>query len=276
MKSPFPGMDPYLERYWGDVHGELVALARTALNQSIPAGLIARMEERIVIDSIDYLKPRVIYPDIRVREDPNFYGSGSTAVASAPAVAEPIVLEYDVEEHTETFIEISDAESGTLVTVVEVLSRANKLPGKGRNDYRRKRKELSRAGVNLVEIDLIRRGSWRQLLEPLAAPPRVRTAYRVIVRRGVQTRTSGRAELYPIPLRGRLPVIPVPLRPDDTDVTLDLQSLMEQVYINGRYEYTRYDRPASPPLSKSDGAWAAELIGEARPQIEPSAERGDA
>ncbi|MGO9470092.1 MAG: DUF4058 family protein, partial [Isosphaeraceae bacterium] len=20
MKSPFPGMDPYLERHWGDVH----------------------------------------------------------------------------------------------------------------------------------------------------------------------------------------------------------------------------------------------------------------
>jgi hypothetical protein len=20
MKSPFPGMDPYLEQYWGDVH----------------------------------------------------------------------------------------------------------------------------------------------------------------------------------------------------------------------------------------------------------------
>ena len=39
MKSPFPGMDPYLERHWRDVHAELISLARTALNKELPQRL---------------------------------------------------------------------------------------------------------------------------------------------------------------------------------------------------------------------------------------------
>lgn len=269
MKSPFPGMDPYLERYWGDVHAMLVSLSAAALNRTLPAGLAARMEERVVIDSIDYLKPRVIYPDVRVREDPNFYGAGSggTALATAtpPTIAQPILIEYDVEEHIETFIEVLDLTVGSLVTVIEVLSRSNKLAGKGRVEYRRKRKDLEKAGVNLVEIDLLRRGSWRELLSPAVAPARVRTAYRAIVRRGPRVKPFRPVELYPIRLRDRLPVIPIPLRPGEADATLDFQALVDQAYINGRYNYTRYDRPCSPPLSKSDAAWAAELIAAARP-----------
>ena len=32
MRSPFPGMDPYLEQFWGDVHHRLITYAsETAL-----------------------------------------------------------------------------------------------------------------------------------------------------------------------------------------------------------------------------------------------------
>jgi hypothetical protein len=36
MPSPFPGMDPYLEAYWGDAHVGLIAYARDQLNQHLP------------------------------------------------------------------------------------------------------------------------------------------------------------------------------------------------------------------------------------------------
>jgi hypothetical protein len=46
MPSPFPGMDPYLERTWRDVQGALVAFAREHLNRVLPGGLVARGDYR--------------------------------------------------------------------------------------------------------------------------------------------------------------------------------------------------------------------------------------
>src|SRR5438105_4713913 len=46
MKSPFPGMDPFLEQYWGDVHHSLIQYARDTMQPQLPADLRARVEER--------------------------------------------------------------------------------------------------------------------------------------------------------------------------------------------------------------------------------------
>jgi hypothetical protein len=35
MQSPFPGMDPYLEQHWGDVHHNLISLAQGMLNDHL-------------------------------------------------------------------------------------------------------------------------------------------------------------------------------------------------------------------------------------------------
>jgi hypothetical protein len=257
MNSPFPGMDPYLERSWGDVHSRLITASSSALNGVLPEDLVARVEERVVVDCIDYARPRAIYPDVRVYNDP--YGPQSTTVVASPAsrIAQPIVLELDAEEHTETFIAILDPSGGRLITVIEFLSPSNKLPGENRDAYVQKRTELARAGVNLVEVDLIRAGSWRELLRPTVAPRDAETAYRAIVRRG---NTPRRVELYRIPLRERLPDIPIPLRPADADATLELQPILDQVYRDGRHDRTRYDQPCQPPMESTDAEWASEQL----------------
>ena len=36
MKSPFPGMDPYLEEFWPDVHASLIIYARDQLEEQLP------------------------------------------------------------------------------------------------------------------------------------------------------------------------------------------------------------------------------------------------
>ena len=57
MKSPFPGMDPYLEApdVWPDLHDALAGEIRTALNGSLPPPYYARLEMRpeigIVVDA---------------------------------------------------------------------------------------------------------------------------------------------------------------------------------------------------------------------------------
>ena len=257
MPSPFPGMDPYLERSWRDVHTDLVAMTRTTLNGVLPGDLVARMEERVVIDRIDFARIRAIYPDVSVYEDPNRPYSESTATATVN-VAEPIILEPEKDEHTEAYISILDPTGGELVTVVEFLSPTNKNPTTSAfREYCHKRNDLGDAKVNLVEIDLVRQGDWLRLISPLVVPERGVTEYRAIVRREHPQR---QVELYPISLRSRLPVIPIPLRDKDKDVTLDLQPLIEQAYRNGRYDRTDYTRDCDPPLEGEDAAWAAELL----------------
>jgi hypothetical protein len=41
MRSPFPGMDPFLEPSWGDVHHGLIVYSCEALQRVLPAGLVA-------------------------------------------------------------------------------------------------------------------------------------------------------------------------------------------------------------------------------------------
>lgn len=244
-----------MESHWLDVHADLVSLTRTTLNRILPEDLVARMEERIVIDSVDYAHQRAIYPDVRVYQQPD---AGPTLAKSRGglAVAEPILLEVMSEEHTETYITIQDP-AGELVTVIEFLSLSNKLPAETREQYRRKRDELIAASVNLVEIDLVRQGSWRELLAPFVPPAGAETAYRAVVRRA---RPKLQVGLIPLPLRQPLPAIAIPLRPKDQDVVLDLGALVKQAYENGRYDRTDYTRPCQPPLQEDDAAWADELL----------------
>jgi len=53
MKSPFPGMDPFLERHWGDVHATLIVYARDLLQPRLPDDLLARIEQRVFLQ-LDY------------------------------------------------------------------------------------------------------------------------------------------------------------------------------------------------------------------------------
>src|SRR5947208_12615655 len=93
LRSPFPGMDPYLERRWRDVHTVLVVETREALNGLLPPDLVARTEERVYI-----------HPDVRVSELRPIEVESSAL--SSVAVAEPVMLEIDSEPVTEPFIEI--------------------------------------------------------------------------------------------------------------------------------------------------------------------------
>ncbi len=66
-----------------------------------------------------------------------------------------------------------------------------------------------------------------------------------------------------MPLWERLPVVKVPLRPQDADVPLDVQALVEQCYRNGAYEGTlNYAVDPDPPLLGTDREWADARLAE--------------
>jgi hypothetical protein len=70
-----------------------------------------------------------------------------------------------------------------------------------------------------------------------------------------------RYEVYPMPLRQRLPAVRVPLRPADPDVVLDLQALVDRAYRAGAYGWTLdYRAEPVPPLGPDDAAWADDLL----------------
>jgi hypothetical protein len=260
MRSPFPGMDPYLEAFWGDVHHTLITYSRDTLLRALPGDLVARVEERVFVESSEG-ESRNIIPDVRVvergrpREHSPLSGNGI-------AVAEPLIVHLDQDEPTrQGFIEIIDIKSGRrVVTVIEILSPSNKVPGAGRELYEKKQKELKDGNVSLVEIDLLRAGA-RVLSVPFdRIPDGHRTPYAVCVRRGWK---PFEIEYYRIPLRDRLPAIAIPLRRDDRDVPLDLQALLDQCYEIGRYgiEIDYRDEP-EPPLGPDDTKWADALLRE--------------
>jgi hypothetical protein len=116
---------------------------------------------------------------------------------------------------------------------------------------------LERGSVSVVEVDLIRSGSWRELPRPMVAPREIDAAYRVIIRR---VHPARRVELYPVSMRSPLPTIPIPLRASDADATLDLQSLLNQVYREGRHDRTGYQESCDPPLEDGDAEWAREQL----------------
>lgn len=256
MKNPFPGMNPWLEEYWRDVHASLLVYARDLINGVLPSDLHARVDERLAIE-MEEGKPRAYLPDVAITESwdrpaRSVLGSGGVAVA----VAEPIIV--DVGQKVLRHLEIVDSRAH-VITAIELLSPSNKLEGEAVRAWAIKRRDYLAAGINVVEIDLLRGGIWalpdRSLLNPVL-PGRI--CYHVCLSR---VPWRGLHEFYVLSLRERLPAIRVPLRRTDADVALDLQLLIDQCYERGRYgSVLNYARPPQPLLPEDEAAWAQTIL----------------
>jgi hypothetical protein len=253
MKNPFPGMNPWLEAFWRDVHATLLVYAADLLNTELPRGMQARVDECLAEEA----QPRPYVPDIAMTESWDrpprpVLGEAGQQVATA----EPVVVDYG--QQIRRHLEIVDSRAH-VITAIELLSPSNKQEGEQRADWARKRNDYLRGGINLVEIDLLYGGSWtlpdRFLLKPMA-PGRI--FYHVAVTRPP---FFTRHEFYVMPLRERLSVFRVPLRRNDPDVALDLQALVDQCYERGRYsEVIDYAKPPHPALPPAEVDWAADVL----------------
>ncbi len=258
-KNPFPGMNPWLEEHWGDIHTSLTTYARDQLQPRLPSGLRARIEEYVAVESEEGPDlPRSRFsPDVRVIERPESLGeSGGVAVAVA---AEPLVVRRQTEPETLRYIQIVDANSGhRIVTSIEFLSLANKTSEEGRKQYRSKQRQMIEGKVNLVEIDLLRAGSWVLPVQRSILPKAYCEPYRISVVRADQV---GEAEVYRVSLRAPLPTIRIPLRSGDDDVPLELQTLIDAAYRNGSYgDDLDYTQDPHPALIGPDAAWADQWL----------------
>jgi hypothetical protein len=243
VDDPFPGMNPFLEDFWADVHASLMVYLRNAVQPLLPQGLFARVEESLTIDAErEDGRMRSFRPDVLVAHQ--WSENPKEQMIGGVAVTEPDDY-YIVEQEVERRVEIIDVRGGgEVVTVIEVLSRTNKTNGS--EAYRLKTGLLRQAGVNLVEIDLLRGGKHVVTVPPEEIPPPKRTPYLVCAAHGQH---PTHLKVWHIALLQRLPAIGIPLRPSDPDAVIDLQPLLDAAYRDGGYDRViDYRKPLTPPL----------------------------
>jgi hypothetical protein len=154
---------------------------------------------------------------------------------------------------------VTVGDEARVVTVIEVLSPANKAAGGvGRRRYRAKQREVLRSEAHLLEIDLLRRGKHTVVAPLDQVLRRARHDYLVSLSRGGSRHLC---EVWPITLRSRLPKVSVPLLDGDPDQALDLQAVFDRCYDEGAYaRRIDYRREPREPLSRADQDWADTLL----------------
>lgn len=251
MPTPFPGMDPYLERpgLWPDVHNRLIATIADDLAPRLRPRYFVSIEERTYTVAPDDL----IFAG---RADVAVVECGSASVGEAVAADADGVVTVEVpllDEVRETFLEVRSTANERVVTVLEILSPANKRAGAGRDQYTEKRLGIFGTRTHLVEIDLLRAGEPMPVLGWGG-----QSDYRLLVSRGDR---RPRAQLLPFGVRQPIPSFALPLLRGDDEPQVDIGALLHALYDRAGYDLRiAYRAEAEPPLAAEDAAWADELL----------------
>jgi len=239
MPSPFPGMNPYLEQSdaWQDFHQSFLILARGSLSNQVGPNYLVKVEVRLILHERSAEERRFIgIADVGVAEAGERKAKAVATVLQAPVSLQLPAVE--VEKHLS--LEIRDRRNRRVITVLELLSPANKTGGEDRDDYLAKRRQVLAGHTHLVEIDL-RRGGQRP------SPPELPACdYYALVSRYVDRPRVG---FWPIGLREPLPNLPVPLADTDPPVHLDLKAVIDQTYDLADYGKYIYQEIPEPPLA---------------------------
>jgi len=261
MPSPFPGMDPYLEgSLWPDVHQALASEIRRQLANQIRPRYAVRLAVAAVEEGGLASGINLIYPDVEIvrRNQPGRAEWGDVLVMEPAIEITPALdLRLDSQDRVVS-VEIYDLEHNQLVTSIEILSPVNKRqPGLAK--FIAKRERLTSAGVNLLTIDLLRRGE--RALPSTSSPESAALAqadYLVTLLRGMDYRMQA----WPIRLEERLPVVAVPLRRPDPDVPLALGRILTTIYDEAGYDLTidYTELPPAPALNSETALWLERLL----------------
>ncbi len=130
-------MDPYLEHpsLWPDVHNSLIAAIRDALVPEVTPRYYVRLERRTYLLSPDDIV-FVGRPDLAVVTDQETETTDRLPLATAGVVNITVPIADEVDEF---YLQVHEVSNGELVTILELLSPANKLQHQGREDYERTR-----------------------------------------------------------------------------------------------------------------------------------------
>ena len=254
MKSPFPGMNPWLEGYlWPDVHSGLARTIVELIAPKIAPNYVARIDVYTVDDTAPESEIGIMYPDVEILKCHNIVSEPTITygedVLTAPNVIIPTGFSIPVRIPV---VEIRDRAKNKLITAIEILSPVNKREP-GLKAYQKKRADLHKNGVNLLEIDLLRRGT-----RPFAHSKIPQSHYQVLLSRANTRQT----DVWTINIQDRLPNVPIPLLPSEPDVILDLGKALSILFERRLYylstDYTT--KPPPPVFEKEDMDFIESII----------------
>lgn len=179
MPSPFPGMNPYLETpaLWSEFHSRMIVAITDALDDLLSRQYRVAVEKRVYLSQEDE-QLLIGIPDVAIT---GVQSKTTTLMQSTTAVVEPLTVELPtLAEVQERYLEIREGTTGTVITVLELLSPKNKRTGEGRNAYLQKRQQVLSSATHLIEIDLLRAG------EPMPTKGVTRSPYRILISRSPQ------------------------------------------------------------------------------------------
>jgi len=254
MPTPFPGMDPYLERsgLWPQIHAALAVEIQHFLTPLLRPRYHVSIEERTYLTVLPPDVEEVGIPDVLVVSSWDDFEEADTAVATHTAT-QPVAGELPMPEKVvERYLEVHDVVNREVVTVIEILSPTNKTVRKNRIQYEHKRFEVLSSLTHLIEIDLIRKG------KPFSMKIKGKSDYRIVISRS-QHRPS--ADIYLFGVRDQIPDFPIPIRDGEPEPVLPLNKMVHELYDLGGYDLViDYQQPPVPPLSKENAQWAAQLL----------------
>jgi hypothetical protein len=244
-------MDPYLESpaFWSDFHATFINYWREAVADHLPDNYEARIDERVNLVEVQPERIRRFEPDVAVTQGSR--SPGGAPAASGVATLEPVVVGLLIEEETrETYIQVLHRRDRTLVAVLELLSPSNKEEP-DRSTYLARRNTLLHRDVHLVELDLLLKGQRIPLADAYPAGD-----YFALV---ADATRRPNCDVYAWTMRQPLPPIPIPLRPPDPAVWIDLAAVFAITYERGRYARSLdYTQPPSISLRGDELTWALE------------------
>lgn len=250
MPTPFPGMDPYLERRqrWNAVHTRLIVAIADELGPKVRPKYRVDIELRTYVALLTSDAPAGV-PDVLVMASSAQPLEQATSASTAGAgIIVPELVELPMpQEITERYLVVREAATEEVITVIEILSLANKLTNEGRQEYLNKRSTVLTSQTSLLEIDLLRSG------EPMPPFESSEGGYRILVSAATERPI---ARVFRFGVRNPIPSITVPMRPGDSEPTLPLNTILHDVYERGSYDLAiDYSLPAEPPLTVEDAAW---------------------
>jgi hypothetical protein len=221
MRSPFPGMNPYLEseKTWPAFQHQLVS----AIYQLLLPALVDQYRTRV--------------------QDREFI------------TEEPLFTSIIKTTHHEHFIEVRHRTTDRLITLIEVVSPANRLFNTGKTALVEARKSALAEGANVLWIDLILQGQ-----SPLNIQNRNENPfdYHLALTRANLPTT---VELYTNQMAKRLPRCKVPLASEEAELVLDVQQAVNRAYELGHFA-AKVEMKGLPPgkWSPEQEAWLQSIL----------------
>jgi Protein of unknown function (DUF4058) len=255
MPSPFPGMNPYLENpaLWSKIHKRLIVAIADFLSPQLLPKYIVDIEDR-VYQTVYEESVLVGIPDVAVQRQQNIAIPEITNVAVAIPPVKAVTVDVPVPETIkESYLEVRDVVTREVITVIEILSPKNKRLGEGRKAYEKKRLRVMGSFSNLVEIDLLRDGKPMTILNS-----NIQSHYRILVSR---TDKRPKADLYAFDLPNMIPSFSLPLREEDLEPVVDLQTMINELYDRTGYGLLiDYSQEPISKLSEKDVVWLDTLL----------------